>query len=33
MKTIVQDEGVGDPKSGNNVFPDELFGVHILDVR
>ena len=33
LKTIVRDEGVKDPKSGNNVFPNELFDVHISDVR
>ena len=33
LKSIVQDEGARDPESGDNVFPDKLFGVHISDIR
>ena len=33
LKTIVRDEGVRDPESDNNVFPDELFDIHIFDIR
>ena len=33
LKTIVRNEGVRDPEPGNNVFPDEHFGIHFSDVR
>ena len=33
LKTIVRDEGVRDPELGNNVFLDELFDIHISDIR
>ena len=29
LKAIVQDEGMRDPKSNNNVLLDELLGIHI----
>ena len=32
LKAVVLDEGVGDPKSSNNVLPDKLLGVHIPDI-
>ena len=33
LKVIVRDEGVRDPKPGDNIFPDKLLGVYIFDVR
>ena len=29
LKTIVWDEGMRDPKLGNDVLPNKLFGIHI----
>ena len=33
MKTLIQDEGMRDPKLGDNVFLDKLLSIHISDVR
>ena len=30
---IVRDEGVRDPESGDNVFPDKFLSIHISDVH
>ena len=32
LKADVRDEGVGDPKSSNDVLPDKLLGIHIPDI-
>ena len=32
MKAVVRDEGVGDPKSSNDVLPDKFLGIHIPDI-
>ena len=32
LKSIVQDEGMRDLESGDNVFPDKLLGVHISNI-
>ena len=32
LKVVVQDEGVGDPKSSNDVLLDKLLGIHIPDI-
>ena len=33
LKTIIRDEGMRDPEPGDNVFLDNLFGIHISDIR
>ena len=33
LQTIVQDEGTGDSKPSDNIFPDKSLGIHILDIR
>ena len=32
LKSVVRDEGMGDPKPGDNVLPHEPFGIHVPDV-
>ena len=32
LKVIIRDEGMRDPKSSNDVFPDKLLSIHIPDV-
>ena len=32
LKVVVQDEGVGDLKSSNDVLLDKLLGIHIPDI-
>ena len=32
LKTIVRDEGMRDLESGDNVFPNKLFDVHISNI-
>ena len=32
LKAIVRDEGMRDPKLGDNVFPDKLLGIQIFDI-
>ena len=32
LKVVIQDEGMRDPKSSNDVPPDKLLSIHILDV-
>ena len=33
LKSIVQDEGTRDPKPGDDVFLDKIFGVNVFDIR
>ena len=33
LKSIVRDEGMRDPKPGDNIFPDKFLGIHLSDVR
>ena len=32
LKTVVQDEGMRNPKLGDNIFPNKLFGIHVPDI-
>ena len=32
LKAIIQDEGMRDPKSSNDVLPDKCLSIHIPDV-
>ena len=32
LKTIIQDEGMGDPKPSDNIFPNKSLGIHVLDI-
>ena len=32
LKTIIRDEGVGDPKPSDNIFPNKSLGIHISDI-
>ena len=32
LKTIVRDEGMGDPKPSDNIFPKKSLGIHVLDI-
>ena len=32
LETVVRDECVWSSEAGNNVFPDEFLGIHVLDV-
>ena len=32
LKSIVRDEGMRDPKPGDNIFPDKFLGIHLSDV-
>ena len=32
LKAVIQDEGMRDPKSSNDVLPDKFLSIHILDV-
>ena len=32
LKAVVQDEGMRDSESNDNVFPNKLLGVHVPDV-
>ena len=33
LKPIVRDEGMKDPKSSDNIFPEKSLGIHISDIR
>ena len=33
LKSIVRDEGTRDPKPGNDIFPNKLFGINVSDIR
>ena len=32
LKSIVRDEGMGDSKSCDNIFPNKSFGIHVFDI-
>ena len=32
MKAVIENEGIRDPKSSNDILPDKLLSIHILNV-